>query len=171
MSTFLKKLGFTVHPDYITESLEEALVKQINKSTVSKGGEKRNSIQRYGSDVPYKGKIVSREIPEWLDTLAFYLVKGGLLEKKPDSVSINEYFKGQKIDYHIDSKGSGEIITILSLLSPAIMRFKKGNEVHVAEIPPRSIIQLKDEIRNNWMHSLDPVEDTRYSIVFRCSKT
>jgi len=32
---------------------------------------------------------------------------------------------------------------------------------------PRMLIQMKNVIRWYWHHSIEPVEDVRYSIVFR----
>jgi hypothetical protein len=48
------------------------------------------------------------------------------------------------------------------------MIFKKKNlDDIVQELNPRSLVQMKDEIRNEWTHEILPVQDTRYSIVFR----
>ena len=47
------------------------------------------------------------------------------------------------------------------------MVFSRNKEQHKIIIPSRSIIQLKNEIRFEWKHSIEPVKLKRYSIVFR----
>jgi alkylated DNA repair dioxygenase AlkB len=133
---------------------------KINQNT-------RNSIKRYGSNVPYKNQIESTTIPQYLESLSTKIVERGLLLSKPNSISINEYLPGNSIAPHIDSLESGQIITIISLLSDAIMVFSKNDEQYKITIPSRSIMQLKDEIRFEWKHSIEPVKLKRYSIVFR----
>lgn len=132
----------------------------INKQT-------RNSIRRYGSKIPYKNQIESDTIPDYLDKLCDKIFDAGYLTTKPNSVSINEYLSGNSISPHIDSLESGKIITILSLLSEATMVFSMNNIKHSVNILPRSLIQLKDEIRYKWKHAILPVKHKRYSIVFR----
>ena len=97
------------------------------------------------------------------------LYNDGYVSVKPDSVSINEYLTGQEITYHIDSKESGSVISVLSLLSPATMLFKNKHKTFNVEVLPRMLSQMSGEIRNLWQHAISPVKDTRYSIVFRCS--
>lgn len=94
----------------------------------------------------------------------------GFLPQRPDSITINEYHKGQSISPHVDSKSSGEVISVLSILSEATMVFRKGVSKETVLLNPRSLVQMRGEIRNLWEHSIEPVKSTRYSIVFRCSK-
>ena len=44
---------------------------------------------------------------------------------------------------------------------------RKGNDNISIDLTPRSIVQIKDEIRNDWTHEILPVNDTRISIIFR----
>lgn len=93
-----------------------------------------------------------------------------LMPIRPDSVSVNEYLSGQGIAPHIDSRESGRTITVLSLVSEATMVFSKGEEKKRIELPPRCLLQMRDEARIIWKHAIEPVKHTRYSVVFRCSK-
>lgn len=93
-----------------------------------------------------------------------------LLEEKPDSITVNEYYKEQSIAPHVDSQTSGNIISILSLITDAIMVFEKGKERHEVLLPARSLMQMRGEIREEWAHSIKPVKNNRYSIVFRKGK-
>ena len=164
-----EQLGLKIIENFITEEEEQLILSQIDKSPSKKNQKSRNAIKRYGSSAPYKGNIVSKNIPEFLEFLSDKIVESGHLEVKPDSVSINEYMVGQQIDYHIDSKDSGPIISILSLLSPATMMFKYKREEKSIIIQPRTLIQMSGDIRDKWQHAIAPVENTGYSIVFRCS--
>jgi alkylated DNA repair dioxygenase AlkB len=96
------------------------------------------------------------------------LIEYNLLMENPFGIAINQYKKGQKIGAHIDKPISGPIVTILSLNSSATMIFKRNgyNNINI-DLSPRSIIQMQDEIRNEWTHEILPVKDTRISIIFR----
>jgi len=162
----LEDLGVTLTYDFITIEEELELLSKIKKNTPKKT-KSRNSIQRYGSTAPYNSNMVSKTIPDYLDNLSDKLVANGFLEVKPNSVAINEYCTGQEITPHIDSKNSGEIITVLSLMSEATMVLTHKTLKHNLILPPRSIVQMRGESRNVWKHSINPVPSTRYSIVFR----
>lgn len=153
--------------EFITPQEEQDMLAQIKKFE-RKRTKDRNSVQRFGSKLPYASNMVSESIPEYLNFICEKLFMLNLVSKKPDSVTINEYLAGQGIPHHIDSSSSGEKITILSLLSSAVMNFKKAQENFDVELPARSLIQMSNELRNEWQHAIKPVFDTRYSIVFRC---
>lgn len=128
----------------------------------------RNRVIRYGSKLPYNSPIQSKNLPQWLEFLVSRLLAKKLLSERPDHVTINEYAKGQSIDWHIDSKTSGPVITVLSLLSPATMGLQdvNGQELHYP-LPERSLLQMSDKERWEDKHCIFPVENLRFSIVFR----
>lgn len=163
-------LGLTIIPDFITEQEEADILSTINPSAARKQKKERNSIKRYGSSLPYPNYMVSDKIPERLNRLSEKFIQAGLMTEICNHVSINEYFEGQAVKPHIDSPESGETITVLSLKSHATMKFEKGDESFLVELPPRSLVQMKGEIRYRWLHSILPVAALRYSIVFRNSK-
>jgi alkylated DNA repair dioxygenase AlkB len=166
-----QQLGLSIIDDFISIEEESSILNIIDdkKDRVAKQKE-RNSIKRYGSNVPYPANIVSKTIPDYLENINLKIFESGLIKQKPDSISINEYLKGQEIKPHIDSMTSGEVIIVLSLLSNAIMKFNKKNEFFLVELKARSLVVMRNEIRYKWMHSIFPVENKRYSIVFRCSQ-
>lgn len=167
-----ESLGLKIINEFITVEEEQAILDSIENKEKRKTnkGKGRNSIRRYGSDKPYKGNIISKSIPDFLVNVSEKLVSSNLIEEMPDSVSINEYLTGQEISYHIDSKESGKVISVLSLMNKATMLFRKKKEIIRVELPPRCLTQLRGEIRNHWEHAISPVTNTRYSIVFRCSE-
>lgn len=169
MGLSYSELGLDLILDFITINEEILILSSIYKSNKIRNTKDRNNIQRFGSEIPYKNNIVSKEIPSIFDDISNKLLKENLLEVKPDSITVNEYLKGQEIKPHTDSPASGKVITILSLMSDAKMVFQKSKDFFVLDVPARSLVLMRNEIRNNWNHSISPVDDTRYSIVFRCS--
>ena len=166
----MEKLGVRFVDNYITDSEQSYILDQINLI-------RNNSpkiIASYGDfnmDSMYFGKRYKKnalDFPEFLVSLSQKLMDDNFFIEQPFGVSINQYKKGQKIGAHIDKPISGPLVTILSLNSTATMLFKRKNQEDIIyELTPRSVIQLKDEIRNDWTHEILPVKDLRYSIVFR----
>lgn len=169
MNEELAKLGLYLTLDFITLEEEQELLSHIEPTNIKKT-KSRNSILRYGSNLPYKSNVVSKTIPVYFDVLLKKLVVGEFVAKRPESVTVNEYKAGQEITAHIDSQLSGDVITILSLLSDATMVFAYQKEKKFVTLPARSLIQMKREIRYDWTHAILPVESLRYSLVFRCSE-
>jgi alkylated DNA repair dioxygenase AlkB len=162
-------------PDFITQEEEQTLLSNLKPSRVS-GGFKRNKILRYGSDKPYKtGKRL--DIPKWLVDICMKVTRewqhlsGGPdyhYTGKVDHVTINEYMPGQYIDWHIDSPGSGPIITVLSLESKALMGLKGDDKDEIQIVlPERSLLHMTGEDRWDKKHCTYPVDNHRWSIVFR----
>ena len=113
--------------------------------------------------------MLADTIPDYLQALCDRLLEHKLVSVLPNSVSINEYLKNQRILPHIDNPASGRVVTVLSVESPATMIFIRDPERFSIVLPPRSLVQLRDEIRNDWKHAIEPVASRRYSLVFRCS--
>lgn len=164
----LESLGFVLIPDFITLEEQTKLVSHL-KSSPNKRTKSRNSIQRFGSKKPYNSNMISDKVPEHFAFALDRIMEQNLLPERPNSVSVNEYQIGQQITPHIDSRSSGPIISILSLLNEATMTFELRSIKHQVVIPARSLIQFKDDLRNLWKHSIEPVKAIRYSVVFRCA--
>jgi len=171
VDSHFESLGLTLLPDFISAAEEAELLAQIS---VTAPGKKRtiparNSIRRYGSRVPYFDNIVSPIIPNYFLPFCQRLVAQKLVEAPPDSITVNEYYAGQVIKAHVDHVDAGPAITILSLGSPATMEFARQDRRFSVELFPRSLVQLRGEIRYDWTHAIAPVPGLRYSLVFRDS--
>jgi alkylated DNA repair dioxygenase AlkB len=170
----LEALGLTLALDFITPEEEQELLPKLvvpaNFNYRETGG--RSAIQRYGDASAYANWVVSPMIPAHFAALGARLMEQNLVTYFPDSVTVNEYQTGDVIPAHIDAPRAGRVITVLSLGSPATMVFAlKGTDTkHSVVLPPRSIAQMRGEIRYTWTHEILPVADTRYSVVFRCSQ-
>jgi alkylated DNA repair dioxygenase AlkB len=157
--------------EFISPDEERTLMTNIIASIPQAGARRslfmRNAIQRWGSRKPYYTDMVSDIIPEYFQFLLDRLVSQQRVPVRPDSITMNQYLKGQKIAAHIDDPKAGSVITVLSLQTPAIMKFQRAGEEFSVALPPRSLVQMRDDIRYNWTHEILPVEATRYSLVFR----
>ena len=170
--TGFEDLGLALYSEFLSPDEERGLISKINDTPAHKihDAKHRTSIARFGSSRPYSSYIKSKVIPDYLLTYAERLVALSLVPALPDSVSINEYAKGHTIEPHIDSRASGDVITVLSLESPAVMKFTlAGHEPFTVDLPARSLVQIRDKIRLIWYHEILPVPGHRYSIVFRRS--
>lgn len=161
--------------NFITPKEEQDILKHLKPSRVVTGFG-RNRVYRYGSRLPYKAIV--KPIPDWLDDLCMKVgldwgLNLGFDAPTPDHVTINEYHAGQTIDWHIDSKESGPIITVLSIESDAVMGLKwtpEGEKQERSEriiLPGRSLLHMTEEDRWNKQHCIYPVPSHRWSLVFR----
>lgn len=165
-------IGLSLYGDFLTPENEQLLITRFSAGAPRNAKPRdtnRQSVRRYGSDKSYGSYVLSATIPDYLQALCDRLLETKLVSVLPDSVSINEYLKGQRIAPHIDNPASGRVITVLSVESPATMIFVRDQERFAIELPPRSLVQLHDEIRSDWQHAIEPVSSRRYSLVFRCS--
>ena len=167
----LQQLGLTLIEEFITPQKEQQILALLKK-TPKKVCSTRNTMRRFGSRHPYPLEPLAEDtIPVFLEELCQSFVDKGLLTEaeKPDSITINEYYPGQAIGFHIDSPGSGPVITVLSLLSSSPLNFKNEaqNKTLGVTLPPRSLMQIRDKIRDEWQHGTSPAKAIRYSIVFR----
>lgn len=147
-------------PEYITYEQELSLINIMPKNS-NKGGTDRNNFVRWGCPTPYSSNVVSGEIPEAIRKLN--------MPFDYDSVSMNEYHGGQKLDYHHDLPYSGNKIYVLSLLNSGDLYFKRKDTQFKVVLERRSLCVLQDELRWVWMHCA--IADAhRFSLVFRNSK-
>ncbi len=85
-------------------------------------------------------------------------------------VLVTEYAPGAGIGWHRD-KPMFEDVVAVSLLAPCTLRFRrartKGWERASVAVAPRSAYLLRGPARNEWEHSIPPLDALRYSITFR----
>lgn len=127
---------------------------------------KDRSVRRFGLTNSYASDKVSAEIPPVLQYLIDKLVSDEYV-RNIRHVTVNRYEPGQTIPFHIDSKEAGDMITIISLNSDCVMLFKEGNRTTQEYVPANSLVQFDGAERWEKKHSIEPVKDLRYSIVFR----
>lgn len=142
---------------FVDKHFEDEVLKLIPEK--ERRWDNRNQVLRFGSSIPYADNIVSKDIPDIFKTIE------GI---EFDSVTINEYLPNQHIPFHIDREQGGETIYVISLLSDAVLKFKKGFDIRRYFMPRYSLVQFSGDLRWNWRHSVQ-AEEKRYSIVLRNS--
>ena len=127
----------------------------------------------FGWHYAFDGSGLARTDPmrDWLipyrDRAAAF---AGLPPDALEHVLLTEYAPGAGIGWHRDRPDFGDVVGI-SLLAPARLRFrrKSGDKWERAALvaKPRSAYLLRGPAREEWQHSIAPMEALRYSITFR----
>lgn len=174
--------GFRLYPDFITESIEEDLIHEIDSQLWIVDYDRR--LQYYGYrnelEAPYDLVKIPVPIPEAIKILAEQIHKLKYIDNMPDQVIINEYNPGQGIRPHKDRNYFENQICGVNLGSDCIMQFiKVGSKEKVnIHIPRRSIYVMQDEARYKYKHAIPPRKkdivddkiiqrDRRISITYR----
>ena len=130
-------------------------------------GEWRNDlsrrVQHYGWRYDYKARAITPDmhlgaLPDWLAKVARKLYdETGLFDRAPEQVIINEYLPGQGISTHIDHRGFGPTVCMVSLLDDWEMDFSKNwKDKNPALLKQGSVVLLTDAARSEWQHGIAP---------------
>jgi alkylated DNA repair dioxygenase AlkB len=94
----------------------------------------------------------------------------GLSGDKLQHVLVTEYSPGAAIGWHKDRPEFNDVIGV-SLLAPCVFRLRRKAaerwERASIELQPRSAYLLRGPAREDWQHSIPPVDKLRYSVTFR----
>ena len=133
---------------------------------------KRQTVS-FGWSYRFDGSGLSEAdpMPDWLELIraraerAAGIAPGGL-----EHALLVKYEPGAGLGWHRDRPVFGDVVGI-SLLSPAPLRFRRRAGTKWRRftqiVEPRSLYLLRGPARNEWEHSLAPVETLRYSITLR----
>jgi alkylated DNA repair dioxygenase AlkB len=169
--------GFRYQPDLVSAEDEQALVRRFQalpfKPFEFHGNLGNRRIISYGYRYDYGGQILqsSDPVPEWLYPLRTIAGRfSGALEADMRQALVTEYAPGAGIGWHRD-KPMFEKVVALSFLAPCDLRLRrrvgKGWERHTVPIAPRSAYLLSGCVREEWEHSIVPMDELRYSVTFR----
>lgn len=142
-----KITGLTYKSNFITEEKSKEIIEFITNQEWSTKLSRRT--QQYGYEYVYtKGvtKLVKiQEIPNVLK----------IFGDEFNQIIVNEYEPGQGISAHTDhQKLFGSKIISISLLSPIIMNFRKGDEKIETVLEPNSCVILEKDSRYEWTHEI-----------------
>lgn len=150
--------GFKLYKDYISESQEEKLLREIDNQPWVVDYDRR--LQYYGFrnelEAPYDLVEFPVALPPEILKLSEKLVEANILLQQPDQVIINEYDPGQGIRPHKDRNYFENQICGVNLGSGCVMQFIKSGEKIEVEIPRRSLYVMQDEARTKWKHAIPP---------------
>lgn len=113
----------------------------------------------------------AEEIPPFLSDLRNIAAEfAGLSKEQLQHVLVTEYSPGSAIGWHRDRPEFNDVIGV-SLLAPCVFRLRRkdGDRWQRAsiELLPRSAYLLRGAARDDWQHSIPPVDKLRYSVTFR----
>lgn len=150
--------GLLLYHDFISESMEDELIKEIDRQTWVVDYNRR--LQYYGYrnelEAPYHLTLFPVPMPPLIQRLSEQLTEQEIVSLQPDQVIINEYYPGEGLRPHKDRNYFENQICGVNLGSGCIMRFIqiKGGEVVDVEVPRRSVYVMQDEARYKWNHSI-----------------
>ena len=112
----------------------------------------------------------AEEIPTFLLGLRETVAKfAGLPADRLQHALVTEYSPGAAIGWHKDRPEFKDVIGI-SLLAPCVFRLRRKEqrwERASLVLQPRSAYLLRGVARDDWQHSIPPVDKLRYSVTFR----
>lgn len=151
-------IGLTIVYDFINETEENKLVKEVDKGIWL--DDLRRRVQHYGWKYDYKSRTISESsylgpLPQWALELASRLLNQGLLDEMPDQVIVNEYIGEQGISKHIDCPSCfrGPIVTI-SLRESWTMVFRLKKQKFETLLLRRSAVIMDGPARQQWTHEI-----------------
>ena len=169
--------GFIYKRDLITEDEELELVRHIGSLPLKEfefhGYLGKRRVISFGWHYDFGSASLNRVegIPDFLMPLrerAAFLA--GLKAEHFPHILVTEYTPGTPIGWHRDKVVFEDVLGI-SLLSACSFRFRRktveGWERFTQILEPRSGYLLHGVVRDQWEHSIPPVDELRYSVTFR----
>jgi len=169
--------GFVYRRDFLTVEEEGAIAAKLAELPFEpfqfRGYEARRRVHSFGYRYDFNAQRLEEAdpIPEWLAEVrvraeAFAGVAPGALQQ----LLINEYLPGAPIGWHRDRPQFEKVVGI-SVGAPCVFRLRRragaGFERASLTVEPRSAYLISGVAREQWEHSIPPVEAHRYSITFR----
>jgi alkylated DNA repair dioxygenase AlkB len=175
--------GFVYHQNFISESEEQELSRQIQRLHLTPFQYYQFTGKRRTASFGWQYEFGKSEITTAPAMPAFLLAvrtrAATLFNIDPGSLvqtSIIEYSTGSPIGWHRDIPHFGVVIGV-SIGAACRMRFRKyrrvrskdtnRDEVLSIELQPRSVYLMSGASREIWQHSIPPVKALRYSIMMR----
>lgn len=170
--------GLQLVPEVISVAEEDHLCAQIDAAPLEpfRFGQwtGKRLTAYYGSAYDFqRGRTApAPPLPDWLLRLRTRLApQFGLEADALQQALLIRYDPGAGIGWHRD-RPQYEKVLGLSLGAPAELRLRqrRGDGTfarHRVPLPPRGAYLLTAEVRDDWEHSIAPIEATRRSITFR----
>ena len=169
--------GFAYQPAIITPEQERHLLHHIANLPFQafqfRGVEGNRRTVSYGWRYDFNAQKLQEAEPiaEFLRPVREIGARfAGLEPDALEQVTVLEYSPGSAIGWHRDRPMFGDVVGI-SLVSPTRFRFRRRTgttwERASLMVEPRSIYLLRGPARDEWEHSIPPVDTLRYSITMR----
>lgn len=169
--------GFRYEPAVVPRSLETSLIAQFSelpfKAFEFRGFEGKRRVVSYGWKYDFATEALrpAEEMPALLHPVRELAAQfAGMEPDRLQQALITEYQPGAPIGWHKDKAVFGRVVG-LSLLSPCTFRLRRkvaGKwERASLTLEPGSGYLIAGPAREQWEHSIPPVDALRYSITFR----
>ena len=169
--------GFRYQPDAMSVEQEQQLLQQIPalpfKAFEFRGFEGKRRTVSYGWRYDFNQQQLQKADPVAPFLLPLREIAGqfaGIEPRALEQVTVIEYSPGSAIGWHKDRPMFGDVIGV-SLLSSTRFRFRRKSgktwERASVIVEPRSIYLLHGPSRDEWEHSIPPVDTLRYVITMR----
>jgi alkylated DNA repair dioxygenase AlkB len=169
--------GFRYLPEALSHAEEERFVAEVERLPLRPfefhGHIGNRRIYTFGHKYVFAGQAprAGGRIPPYFEPL---LQIASRISGKPatafEQVMVTEYAPGAGIGWHRD-RPSYEDIVAVSFLAPCTLRLRRkappGWERRAVLIEPRSAYLLSGAVRNDWQHSITPMDILRYSVTLR----
>ena len=175
--------GLSFVEGFLTPEEQAYCVQRIDAAENEWRNDLSRRVQHYGWRYDYKARAVTPDmhlgaLPDWLGNVAQKLYsETGLFDRVPEQVIVNEYLPGQGIATHIDHRGFGPSVCMVSLLDDWEMDFSKNwKDKSPALLKQGSVVLLTGPGRSEWQHGIAPrrseiMEDGRRDRKRRLSMT
>jgi len=168
---------FNYGTDLVSRDEEQALVEQLARLPLKEfeyqGFLGKRRVVSFGWRYDFNRHELQKadDIPQFLRALRERAGRfAGLAPERLQQALITEYGPGAAIGWHKDRPVFGQVVGI-SLLSPCVFRLRRKQadkwERASLVLEPRSAYLLQGSVRDDWEHSIPPVESLRYSVTFR----
>ena len=148
---------------FLTPEQQAYCVQRVDAAENEWRNDLSRRVQHYGWRYDYKARAITPDmhlgpLPDWLANVAQKLYdETGLFDRVPEQVIINEYLPGQGITTHIDHRGFGPSVCMVSLLDDWEMDFSKNwKEKSPALLKQGSVVLLTGPARTTWQHGIAP---------------
>ena len=169
--------GFAYHPDVVPPADEAELIARLPELDFRdfefRGYRGKRRVASFGWRYDFNIGRLERadEMPGYLRAVADRAARlAGVAPADFAHVLVTEYAPGAAIGWHRDRPEFGDVVGV-SLGASCRLRFRRGRagawERATIVLAPRSAYLLRGPAREQWEHSIPPVDRLRYSLTFR----
>jgi alkylated DNA repair dioxygenase AlkB len=169
--------GFRYAQEIIDAATEAAVLDEVRalpfREFEFQGYTAKRRVVSFGWQYDFDARKLRKadDMPEFLRELREHAARfAGMRATDLQHVLVMEYGPGAAIGWHRDKEVFGQIVGI-SLLSACTFRLRRVTDSGWQRVSltaePRSAYLLNGEVREEWEHSIPPVQTLRYSVTYR----